>query len=242
MRGSRKLVVAVVVATTSAATFVGIQLTATDRDALIAAAPGSVAGGVAPEAGSDAYTLLNPASVENFEAFELFLVGDSFEGLPLTDVLHWQYPLEVYPGEEDEAEGIEFTGMMNYVDFIYGDCDASEGSCLPPLVIQVHPACKRNLTSNTEIEEGLTDSYAPLTIRGVPAAMYDDGQMLEIYTGRVTVVIYGHLPGQMLRAADALQATGADPSATADLSDLDPPAPGALEGALNCTAAEAAES
>ena len=141
--------------------------------------------------------------------------------------------------------------MINYVDFIYGDCDPSEGSCMPQLVIQVHPACKRNLASNTETDEGVSSS-APLTIRGVPAAMYDDGEMLEIYTGRVTVVIFGHLPGQMLGAADALQATtGVATSANADavtsanaelVENLEPPVSGALEGTLTCTSAEAAES
>src|SRR5918995_4255462 len=200
-RRRRWVVVALVAGATSAAMIVGIQLAATDRDAVIAA-PGSVAGEVAAEEGGDAYTVLSSAGVENFEAFELLSVGNSFEGLPLTDVVHWQYPLEVYPGEDNEAEGIEFSGMINYVDFIYGDCDPSEGSCMPPLVIQVHPACKRNLASNTENDEGVPSS-APLTIRGVPAAMFNDAETPEIYTGRVTVVIFGHLPGQMLRAAEA---------------------------------------
>ena len=73
-RMSRWVVVALVAGATSVAMIVGTQLATTDRDAVIAA-PGSVAGGVAAEEGGVAYTVLSPAGVEDFEAFELLSVG-----------------------------------------------------------------------------------------------------------------------------------------------------------------------
>ncbi|MGH3031015.1 MAG: hypothetical protein ACRDNE_09680 [Gaiellaceae bacterium] len=69
------------------------------------------------------------------------------------------------------------------------------------------------------------------TVRGVPAAFFEEGGRLEVYTGEVTIVLFGQDRGQLLRAAAALRAEngGVGPDAK-----LPAPAAGALEGKLEC--------
>ncbi|MGH3043052.1 MAG: hypothetical protein ACRDNG_15190 [Gaiellaceae bacterium] len=43
-------------------------------------------------------------------------------------------------------------------------------------------------------------------MRGVPAALFEGGHRLELYTGSLSVVLFGDGKAQLLRAAEALQA------------------------------------
>lgn len=147
-----------------------------------------------------------------FEEYPLYNAGDSADGLPLVAVLR----------RDDTAR---------YVSFVYGDCaTGDEAGCAPPAEIQVWPACRRNLAlyDGSRLE---SPSGERTTIRGVPAVSLDDGTRLEIQTGRSTVVVFADSRPRVLRIADALRAV--DGSVTHG-QPLPQPAPGALEGTLDC--------
>jgi hypothetical protein len=122
-----------------------------------------------------------------FDEFPLYSAGERVEGLPLLAVLR----------REDTA---------SYVSFVYGDCVAEdESGCAPPLEIQVWPACQRNLALYDSISAG---GAVPerIAMRGVPAALFDDGTRLELQTGSSTVVIFAGSRARLLRIAAALRA------------------------------------
>ena len=134
---------------------------------------------------------------------------------------------QVNPRVEGEPNGV------NAYNFVYGECEAeSDSGCIPPLQIQIWPACERTYAS-IDKEVGRTRS----TLRGVPAATFADAYRLEIYTGRVTVVIDG--PKELRDiAAEQLRATNELAGDVAAGEPLPAPASGAVEGDLACTDAE----
>jgi hypothetical protein len=143
------------------------------------------------------------------DGFPVYYLGESFEGLALTEAPP--------PG----------SGLAS---FVYGSCEPTEEmGCAPPLEVQVWPACTRNPSSH-ELAPGMPMPRREDTIRGVPAAFYEDGFRLELSTGSVTVVIFGE-QDQIVRAAQALRTLD---SAPAPGEDLPPPVPGAVEGKLAC--------
>ena len=150
------------------------------------------------------------AAPRSFDRFPVYYLGESFEGLALT---------ETPPAGERLAS------------FVYGSCEPTgDTGCAPPLEVQTWPACKRN-PSSYELAPGMPMPRREDTIRGVPAAFYEDGLRLELSTGEVTVVIFGE-HDQIVRAAQALR--GVDSSPPPD-EDLPPPVPGAVEGELACS-------
>jgi hypothetical protein len=120
------------------------------------------------------------------EAFPLYSAGERVDELPLAAVLR----------RDDTAR---------YVSFVYGDCVASsEAGCAPPAEIQVWPACRRNLA----LYDGAASGGAPaerFTVRGVPAALFDDGTRLELETDGSTIVVFAGSRGRILRIAAALR-------------------------------------
>ena len=67
----------------------------------------------------------------------------------------------------------------------------------------------------------------------MPAAFFEEGKRLEVYTGSVTVVLFAQEKAQLLRAANELR--GANGSArTGTDGPLPAAAEGALEGRLAC--------
>jgi hypothetical protein len=99
--------------------------------------------------------------------------------------------------------------------------------------VQVWPACVRS-----PADYRLTPAAEPLPheaviVRGVPAAFFENGLRLELYTGKATVVIFGLERAQIQRAAAALRGANALASSA---PILPPPARGALEGTLTCDA------
>ena len=117
----------------------------------------------------------------------LYNAGDRVDGLPLTAVLR----------REDTAE---------FVSFIYGDCVSGDDTgCAPPAEVQTWPACRRNLQLHDDAirRGGLLE---PITLREVPAVLFDDGTSLELETGRSTVVVFAGTRGRALRIAAALRA------------------------------------
>jgi hypothetical protein len=115
------------------------------------------------------------------------------------------------------------------VDLIYGDCDPAP--CAPPLQIQIWPICERNpsLYRATPESDGPIP-HATLTIRGVPAASYHGGTLLEVYTGDVAVAIFGER-GQARRGAAALRPLN---RLAATGPRLPEPAPGVRGGRGEC--------
>lgn len=176
--------------------------------------------------------LLDRDAVTSFDEYTLFWAGPAFEGLEVSAVVRHREP----------ARAGEPAGRDS-VSFVYGDCDASQGSCAFPLEVQVWPACERH-RSSYELAPGEPYPYEALDVRGVPAGLYDDGQRLELYTGEVTVVLFGDSAERLLRAAAVLRSPGGGaPGASGAAGpvdaagDLPPPAPGALDGRLACTGA-----
>jgi hypothetical protein len=122
-------------------------------------------------------------------------------------------------------------------------CAASgtDARCPPSLPqVQTWPACVRN-PSSYSLGPGLGPlPRMRLTLRGVPAAVFEDGARVEVYTGRTTVVVFRDRSDRR-RARDVVAALrGANPAGR-DIGpgeSLPPPVAGALEGRLRCTAAE----
>jgi len=150
------------------------------------------------------------AAPQSSDDFPVYFLGESFEGLELTEAPP--------PGR----------GLAS---FVYGSCDPTgDTGCAPPLEVQVWPACRRN-PSSYELAPGVPMPRREDTVRGVPAAFYEDGLRLELSTGSVTVVIFGEHE-QIVRAAQALRGFN---SSQVHEADLPPPAPGAVEGTLACS-------
>jgi hypothetical protein len=120
------------------------------------------------------------------ETFPLYSAGERVDELPLAAVLR----------RDDTAR---------YVSFVYGDCAAtSDAGCAPPAEIQVWPACRRSLA----LYEGAESGGAPverLTVRGVPAALFDDGTRLELEADRSTIVVFAATRERAFRIAAALR-------------------------------------
>ncbi|MDQ3992906.1 MAG: hypothetical protein M3229_04530 [Actinomycetota bacterium] len=166
---------------------------------------------------------LDPLGVRSFRAFPLYSLGDAHAGLPLTAITR-----------RKDGGGAGYAA--DYVSFLYGSCVPAGGTGCPlPLEVQVWPACVRTLVHyrlTPFSDEPLP--HEPLSVRGVPAALVRESPALtrlELYTGRVTVVVFGAQPPQLLAAAAALR--GVNVSAVPG-EPLPPPVAGALAGKLDC--------
>ncbi len=143
--------------------------------------------------------------------FPLFYGGERVDGLPLARIIR----------RRDTAD---------YVSFVYGECEPrADTGCAPPAEIQVWPACQRSLALYG-VPAPVSPSLEPVTIHGVPAAFLDGGARLEIQTGTSTVVVFSSTRARATRIGAALRPLGSQAAATA----LPPPAPGALDGTLEC--------
>lgn len=176
------------------------------------------------DSGLDRYEEPSLKEASESREFALYDAGPSVGPHKLTAVTR-----QVNPPVEGEPNGV------NVFNFIYGDCEAeSDLGCLPPLAIQVWPACERTLASiDTDVDRSLS------TVRGVPAATFGDASdhRLEIYTGRVTIVLYGskdltEIAAKQLRSTNELAG-----DVTAD-EPLPAPSERAIDGGLACTDAE----
>jgi len=154
--------------------------------------------------------------------YTVYWLGPSFQGFKLTDRIR-----RIEKPEPGERFGADF------YSFLYGTCKPAsvDGGCTLPAEIQSWAACKRNLSVYSLTPDGTPLPHKSLRIRGVPAAYFEDGARLEIYTGRTTVVIFGSDPTQLSRAAAAMASTDGKIKAGAPLPA---PARGALQGKLAC--------
>lgn len=167
-----------------------------------------------------------------FPDFPIYSVGESFEGLPLTETLREKtsYLLR----DEDPTSQITIDRLY----LIYGPVckDPLLPDCYPRVAIQITPACHRNRS----MYDGPADAH-PIdsrVTRGVPADEFPSS--LALYTGSVAVVIHTNPADakQAERAATALApANDLARAATAETlipGDLPPAAPGAAEGQAPC--------
>ena len=120
------------------------------------------------------------------ETLPLYSTGERVDDIPLVAVLR----------RDDSAR---------YVSFVYGDCVASNDmGCAPPAEIQIWPACRRNLALY-EHSPSSGVSMERITVRSVPAALFDDGTRLELELDRVTVVVFARDVASTLRIAAELR-------------------------------------
>lgn len=98
-----------------------------------------------------------------FETFRVHFAGKAVDGLPLKTVIG---------GPEKRR---------TFWSFLYGGCHPAP--CTAPLQIQTFSTCKRY----RDIYPGEQSSFP---FRGAQASR-DGGASLEIYTGRVTIAIFG---------------------------------------------------
>jgi hypothetical protein len=70
---------------------------------------------------------------------------------------------------------------------------------VPPIEVQSTPLCEQQAGLYPDREARWA------TIKGVPAAAFDGGRILEIYTADTTITIYGQRPELVQRAAGALK-------------------------------------
>lgn len=148
-----------------------------------AADSGSGAGGT-PVRGNSSL-----AEARGVSGFDVYYPGERVAGLPLSAV---------------ERR----TDEVTYVSFLYGDCIAGDHyGCALPLEVQTWPACARRF----ELYDP-RDPFAPRPetahVRGVPAAVLDEGRQLELRAGGSTVVIFGETRALVSRAAAALRGVG----------------------------------
>ena len=152
------------------------------------------------------------AQAQAFTNFPLYNAGSSLDGMPL-------------------AVFYDTGGFSPSVSFLYGNCIATDDmGCSPPVQVQVWPACKRNPSLYESSRPGaLTPEKT--SVRGVPAAFFEDGDRLEIQTGISTVVIFGRTRDEVLQVASALRGVNVPVQASQPLPQ---PATGALDGTLKC--------
>jgi hypothetical protein len=199
---------------------------------LVATAVAALAVGVATSAQqqdpfrSDLSTF-NAETVRTFSDFPLYSLGPQFEGLPLTAIVRVNRELA---RKARAGFGVP-DNRTNHVTFVYGTCG---GGCVPPLQVQIWPACDRTLQDYYFNVPGGGPSrpYETATIRGVPAAKFED--MLEIYSGTVTIVIFGDSAEQQERAAQKLVSANVLAGSVSAGEPLPAPVAGAMEGKLQC--------
>jgi len=129
-----------------------------------------------------------------FEEFPLVYAGERVDGLPLVAIVR----------RDDTAD---------YVSFVYGDCRPSspDGGCAPPAEVQVWPADRRSLGAYDASRGGAVPEL--MRIRGSPAAFFDAGTRLELYTAQLTVVLFARSRERLDELAHALRCvakSGAD--------------------------------
>jgi hypothetical protein len=126
---------------------------------------------------------------------------------------------------------------INMVAALYGRCEpvSGDGGCAPPLQVQSWPACERNLALYEKYPGpgGATIEYTEIVIRGAPAAIFDNGHRIEVYTGDATIVVFGE--NEALTRAAAHRLTGVHGDRVVPRTEAFPaPAAGAIAGKLTC--------
>ena len=137
------------------------------------------------------------AEAQTFPYFRVYWVGPSFLGSALVAA----------DGQKGYSQAI---GDSVY----YGDCGKGKGllgggSCVLPL--QVTTVIYR-LHSNAALGR-----QRNIVVRGIPAAVYDEGRSIELYSGRVAIDVFSNSFAHALAAAQRLLPINASGEAHRDL-------------------------
>jgi hypothetical protein len=137
------------------------------------------------------------SEAQTFPYYRVYWAGPSFQGNHLTAA----------------------DGLRGYIEKIgdsvyYGDCVKSKGifgggSCVLPLQVTT---VIYHVHSNAPL-----GSQRNIVVRGVPAAVYDEGRSIEVYTGRVAIDIFSNSFPRALAAARQLLPINAPGSAAGAL-------------------------
>jgi hypothetical protein len=158
---------------------------------------------------------LNLSEVKKFDAYPVYYAGPKVAGLPLEEILG-------VIGEKNQPDSC--------CTFIYGSCTPSpgtEGSCMPPLEIQVFSACERGVGALNQ-KRYLYDFHGAKAAGGKKGGV--GSSSIEVFTGRTTVIVGSGDPSVLETAARQLRSV----RATQPQSSLPPPARGSLWGKLPC--------
>ena len=142
---------------------------------------------------------LSPAELASFPDFPLYGLPGAIDGNSLTLASHVNAStLAAAAGGDTPTPTVgaqQLTSKRhgltpNFVNLIYGTCHASDDSaCAPPLAIQIWQSCNRTL-GDYELAPGTPYPHTNLVVRGTQAAQFDEGR-IEVYTGSVTIVLFG---------------------------------------------------
>ncbi len=125
------------------------------------------------------------ASARTFPYYTIYWAGPTFEGHPVT-----------------AADGMQAYKASTGDSIYYGDCVSGNGplgsdGCLLPLKVRT---TVYSLHSNVEL-----GAQRNTVIRGVPAAIFDEGRAIELYTGQLSIDVYSSTPARALAAANLLR-------------------------------------
>ncbi len=172
----------------------------------------------------------------DFEEYGLFAPGSVFGDVPLVAVTR----------RVDDPNPRRPSSMKprraNWVNFIYAsECayDAFGIACENMAQVQVWPACERNLSVYARARQDGDVRLQLIRVRGVPAALFEDESMLEIYSGDSTIVLFAGDKSQLLELANELASVNASALGRSSFDRteaLPQPLAGAMAGNLGCSA------
>jgi hypothetical protein len=137
------------------------------------------------------------ASARTFPYYTIYWAGPTFEHHPVT-----------------AADGIQAYKASTGDSIYYGDCVAGNGplgsnGCLLPLKVRT---TVYSLHSNVEL-----GTQRNTIIRGVPAAVFEQGRAIELYTGQLSIDLYSDTATRALAAANLLRPLNAAGTSAAPL-------------------------
>lgn len=148
------------------------------------------------------------SEIRDFRAYPVYYSGTSVAGNALLEIL----------GDPSQHEDKRDTAWV----LIYGDCDAEDGGCFPPVQIHNYSTCARWAGPDAQL----------IDVLGAKATkpFGEIGPALEIFTGQTTVTIGAESQALLDSAVQALREVHQrKPSRL-----LPPPVPGSLNGKLPC--------
>jgi hypothetical protein len=158
------------------------------------------------------------AEARAFPYFTVYWVGESFAGRPVT-----------------AADGVQAYKQKAGDSVYYGDCVSGNGllgsaGCLLPLKVTTSIWA---LHSNVDL-----GPQSNAIIRGVPAAIFEDGRAIELYSGRLVIDLHSNTSARAYAAAQLLRPINAEGDDRAPLPPpvycpiLDGPRPPALHSLM----------
>jgi hypothetical protein len=151
--------------------------------------------------------------LERFRGFPVYWLGESYQGLPLTDIA---YVRDAGPPDGSRPP-------VEYVALVYGTCEIPAGApeetagCAPPIQVITDPFC---LNRPSWLAQAARVG-SPETLRGALAQHTQSGN-LHVYTADATIVVFASAGPEAaeqavmaLRGANALGAARAAEAGTA---------------------------